>query len=668
MQCLGEVMQIKLFGGFRLLDRRAREVNVPLKRARALLAYLALRQSRAESREVIVDLLWPDRFKEQARASLRQVLFELRKLSSPNAPIVAATRDEVAIGPGIEICDVWAFENIAASNDLDDAEELLRLYGGPLLDGPSIGSEPVQQWAALQRARLESQLESAVLHATAGNGDEVAGARICRLLDHLVRLSPMCCQAVLRLMEISADNDRAADALRHYERYANRLKLEFGEDPPAELSDAYATLKSAPTGTAKFPRPRRRLAYSRLDPWRRTSNDAPVVAVLPFRYKGTKQSGDALAMALGEDVTMMLSGCRWFSVLSRSATHNLQPNESFVPSDFARRTGADYLIYGTILDRAEAWSVAVELADAESGYINWAKRFDTTDGDILSWGGEVCPLIVAALDPAVAESEHKSLRRPVVAATGSEIAYQHLVVGYRNFYSGAWAEALAAFRNAAREDATYAHAHAMLAITTYYAAQIHRGAGWNGALKSTERSARRALEIDPSEPKACNILGQVLDWQGRHDESLAHLDQAAQLNPSFAAASTARSYHAVMVGAFDDAKAHIQTAMRLRVGDAGLGLCLPAKALADLHLGNTTEALQTAHWAARLKPNFWLTRQVLAACLWASDNIDAAKDAVAALRTDYHGVTSDEFSAWFPYADQRLNQPIKDALRGAGWH
>jgi hypothetical protein len=59
---------------------------------------------------------------------------------------------------------------------------------------------------------------------------------------------------------------------------------------------------------------------------------------------------------------------------------------------------------------------------------------------------------------------------------------------------------------------------------------------------------------------------------------------------------------------------------------------------------------------------------VLAACLWASDNIDAAKDAVAALRTDYHGVTSDEFSAWFPYADQELNQPVKDALRGAGWH
>ncbi len=65
-----------------------------------------------------------------------------------------------------------------------------------------------------------------------------------------------------------------------------------------------------------------------------------------------------------------------------------------------------------------------------------------------------------------------------------------------------------------------------------------------------------------------------------------------------------------MTGAFDAAKTFLQTAMRLRVGDAGMGLCLPSKALADLHLGNSEEALQTAHWAVRLQPRFWLGRQV----------------------------------------------------------
>lgn len=660
-------MQLKLFGTFALLSR-AGEVKVSLKRARALLAYLALKYLRSESREALIDLLWPDRFKEQAQASLRQVLFELRKISPAGSPLVTATRDEVRIGSGIEICDVWAFEDIVASNHIDDAEELLRLYRAPFLDGASIGAEPFQQWMAIQRARLEGQLESAVLHATAGPVPDQALARTVRLLERLVQLSPMCCQAILRLMEISAGSKQAPDALRHYERYAKRLKLEFGEEPPFELSEAYNVLKAAPDRVVQLSKPRCRPAYSHADPWHRTGNDAPVLAVLPFRYEGQRGTGAALATALDQDVTLMLSGCRWFSVMSSSATHSIRPDATFIPSEFARQTGSDYLIYGSLTDRPDGWSVTVELADAESGYICWAKRFVANDADMRDWSSEVCPLIVSALDPAIAESELKSLRRPVVAATASETAYRHLVVGYRHFYDGNWAEAATAFENATREDATYAHAHAMLAITTYYSAQVNRDASWFEALGRAEQSARRALEIDPSEPKARNILGQVLDWQSRYDEASVHLEQAVRLNPSFALASTGRGFHAVMLGKFSDAKSHIQTAMRLRVGDAGLGLCLPAKVLSELHLGNVREALETAHWAARLRPNFWLTRQALAAGLWAADRREDAKAVVEALRTDYEGLTSDEFSTWFPYADETLNEPIRAALKGGGWN
>ena len=660
-------MRLKLFGGFALLNRGADKIRVPLKRGRALLAYLALKQTRTESRETIVDLLWPDRFKEQAQASLRQVLFELSKISVGHAPIISSTRGEVAIGPAVEECDVWDFEACTASNDLADAEQLLALYSGPFLDGPFIGSEPFAQWAAIQRARLEGQLESAVLNATQGDREPGADDRFGRALEGLIRSSPMCCQAVLRLMEIEAGKGRAGDAIRLYERYVRRLKIEFDEVPPEELSDACATLKSAPDRPPRFSAPRRRPAFIRKDPWRKTGIDAPVVAVLPFRYEGNEGSGGALAAALGEDITLMLSSCRWFNVLSRSATHSWQPSVPFVPNEFARRTGADYLIYGAITERAGAWSVTIELADAETGYISWAKRYDSANADIKSWSGEVCPLIVAALDPAVAESEHKSFGKPALAATGSEVAYQHLIVGYRHFYAGEWTDALAAFGSAINEDTTYAHAHAMLAVTIYLYAHLQRDDRWDGNLQDAERSARRALQIDPAEAKACNILGQVLDWQGRHDESLAHLERAVGLNPSFALASTGHSYHCIMTGAFDDAKAYIQTAMRLRVGDAGLGLCLPAKALADLHLGNHKDALQTAHWAMRLQPKFWLTRQMLATCLWASGNADAARKIVAALQRDYGGLSSKEFAAWFPYARPAIGEPVRQALRQSGW-
>jgi adenylate cyclase len=319
------------------------------------------------------------------------------------------------------------------------------------------------------------------------------------------------------------------------------------------------------------------------------------------------------------------------------------------------------------VERADALTLTVELADAETGHIRWVNRYERTTADLRAWAGEVCPLIVAALDPAVAESERRVLSRPTLAATGSPVAYHHLVLGYRSFYCGAYGDAVAGFGNAIREDAAYAHAHAMLAVTIYLSAQVHRDHRWTGALQLAEQSARRALEIDPSEPKGCNILGQVLDWQGRHDEAVAFLERAVSLNPSFAWASTGRSYHALMTGAFEAAKTFLRTAMRLRVGDAGLGLCLPCKALADLHLGNRAEALQTAHWAVRLQPRFWLGRQVLAACLSASGEDEAAAKAVDDLRRDYPGLAAQEFAGWFPYATAASAEPIRQALQRAGW-
>ena len=662
-------MKLKLFGGFALSKTRSEIAPVSLRRGQALLAYLASRETRRESREVLLDMLWPDRFKEQAQASLRQVVFELKALAPDTAPILLTSRNDVALGPAIQECDLWSFEERAAANQIEDAEFLLGLYSGPFLDGPPLATEPFQQWTAIQRSRLENQLETSILNATAERASPADIERSVRLLARLVELCPMCFQALWRLMELSATSGTPATAVRYYEHFARRLKLEFDEAPPPELSDFNASLKAAPRQNIAPYAPQRQLAFTHKNPWTRARSDAPVVAVLPFRYGGTRSDSAALANAVCEDITLMLSGCRWLSVLSRSATHNVRSDGDFIPRDFARLTGANHLVYGTISDRADSLSLSIELADAETGYITWAKRYDATGQDLLSWASEVCPMIVSALDPALAESEHQALRKPALAATGSLIAYQHLVMGYRHYHSAQWAQAIAAFQRAIDEDATYAHAHAMLSVTSYMAAQVTRkNRGFDAELEKAEHSARRALEIDPSEAKANIAFGQIMDWRGHHSESMSYLERAVVLNPSFSHASTARSYHAVMTGSFDAAKTYLQTAMRLRVGDAGLGFCLPSKALADLHLGNFKEALQTAHWATRLVPGFWLGRLVLAASLHATGDFESAATLVHDLKRDYPGLNADEFTSWFPYANPHDGDTIRTALRKSGWH
>ncbi|NJM30885.1 MAG: hypothetical protein HC855_12990 [Rhizobiales bacterium] len=86
----GAAIRIRLLGPFSL-EIAGKPVVVASKRARAMLAYLVQREGSEAARTTLTGLLWGERGEEQARASLRQTLSELRALSrmppsNPSAP------------------------------------------------------------------------------------------------------------------------------------------------------------------------------------------------------------------------------------------------------------------------------------------------------------------------------------------------------------------------------------------------------------------------------------------------------------------------------------------------------------------------------------------------------------------------------------------------------
>jgi len=84
-------------------------------------------------------------------------------------------------------------------------------------------------------------------------------------------------------------------------------------------------------------------------------------------------------------------------------------------------------------------------------------------------------------------------------------------------------------------------------------------------------------------------------------------------------------------------------------------------------LGNFREATETAHWAVRLQPGFWLARQALAACLSGTGRNEAAADYTATLRQSYPDLSALEFAAWVPYAGRHYALAVAQALAQAGW-
>ena len=74
------VLTLRLLGSFEARLGSGSAVTFPTKKARALLAYLAVHPEQEHSRDEIAELLWGSRADEQARGSLRRTLSDLRKL------------------------------------------------------------------------------------------------------------------------------------------------------------------------------------------------------------------------------------------------------------------------------------------------------------------------------------------------------------------------------------------------------------------------------------------------------------------------------------------------------------------------------------------------------------------------------------------------------------
>ena len=83
-------LSISILGPLVIESDDCRLGKVP-KKARALLAYLAVQGGKAVSRERLADLLWPYQGSEQARHSLRNCLSELRKALGPSAALHLVT-------------------------------------------------------------------------------------------------------------------------------------------------------------------------------------------------------------------------------------------------------------------------------------------------------------------------------------------------------------------------------------------------------------------------------------------------------------------------------------------------------------------------------------------------------------------------------------------------
>ncbi len=215
------MLEVRLEGGLGLRVGGAEVAPPASKRARAVLAYLALSPG-PHSRARLAARFWPDVLDESARASLRGALTELRQALGPAAGHVVATRDTVALeGPDL-VVDTRAFQRAA---DDGDPVEAIESCGAPILDGFE------EDWAIAAREEHAQRLGD-VLDAAASAALDLAEA--VRFTRAHVALDPLAEAPNRMLIErLAAGGDRAA-ALSAGRQFAGRLRTQLGIAPSRE--------------------------------------------------------------------------------------------------------------------------------------------------------------------------------------------------------------------------------------------------------------------------------------------------------------------------------------------------------------------------------------------------------------------------------------------------
>src|SRR5262249_23514049 len=121
-------------------------LDLPTRKSKAVLAYLALSPGMTRSREHLAATFWDRSAEEQARASLRQALSSLRRALPDHAAALDADSDSIRLDMRAVEVDALQFDRLASDPSPELLERAVALYRGELLSGFSLREERFEQW------------------------------------------------------------------------------------------------------------------------------------------------------------------------------------------------------------------------------------------------------------------------------------------------------------------------------------------------------------------------------------------------------------------------------------------------------------------------------------------------------------------------------------------
>jgi len=590
----------RLLGAFEVSDHKGAPLELPpSKKTRALMAFLTL-NPRPQRRERLCEIFWE--LPDDPMGALRWSLSKIRKIvNADGRERLITNRETVTFDQNVISVD-WhelreASEKGFSALPTEELERLAEQIRGHLLEDLSLSRcLDFEAWRTAEAAASDAVTT------------ELLQTLILRLGDDPVRALHYA--SVLRgiaFEKTDVDGEierlkRSAASLGHVENARSQDKKN-SVHPGAEISR-----------TTQFSTAMR-----------------PLIAILPFDNM-SEPGQDYISDGITEDIITELSRFRSLRVISRNSSFIFKDRAASV-KEVGAELGVSYLVEGSVRKAGSRLRINAKLVDTERGEQIWAERFDRDLGDIFELQEEIARTIAAAIEPETGKIERqRSLRKPLENLNSWDWYQQGLSYLYQDTKEGN-EKALAHFRNAIELAGDFAPAYAAAGHALFNdLISGHREIAEN-SINEAFRYAERAILLDDKDAMAHMVLGRLQLLRRNYEDSIAELDTAIDLNPSYADAHHGLGFTLIYSGVPDLAVPEFDMAIELSPFDPRISSFYEMRAWALLVTKKYEEAAISARTAVR-RPNaqHWAFA-TLCSVLGHQGQIDEAAAALAELQS-----------------------------------
>ncbi len=287
------------------------------------------------------------------------------------------------------------------------------------------------------------------------------------------------------------------------------------------------------------------------------------IAVLPFENRSNDPDADYISDGITESINNSLTRLPNLKVIPHSVAFHYK-GKPMDAQKFGDELHVNAVLTGRVVQRGDNLTISVELDDVRNGKQLWGEQYNRKLADLLAVKSDIAREVSQRLRSQLSGEEQQKLTRgstenaeayqlylkgnyytskftnegfhkgidyfnqAIAADPNYALAYSGLAFNYNN--SGDWAippkEAAPQAKDAARRalaiDDTLADAHLSLATTAHWY-------DWDWA--TAEREFKRAIELNPNDPRPQGYYSWYLATMGRTDQAFAEAKRGQQLDP-----------------------------------------------------------------------------------------------------------------------------------------